>query len=272
MAAKRRSRCDLSGLETDESNLTHIALLRPKLAEFITRRHPNLDAQSRLSAGVLNDFRAEYVRDLLKSEIGELTELEEEVLRSLHDQELITERGDLESDAELTFGERLSDRMADIGGSWVFISGFACLLFVWILINSVVLATRPFDPNPFILLNLILSFLAAIQAPIIMMSQNRQEARDRRRSENDYKINLKAELEIRHINEKIDHLLKQNLNRLLDIQELQVEMLGEISTAGRNGVAAKQRGSSTVAPNRITGGTATFPSTAPPHPSDSESS
>lgn len=269
MAGKFRGRCAFSGKETDESKLTHIALLRPKLAEFIVRRHPGLDGQSQLSASVLNDFRAEYVRDLLESEVGELSALEEDVLRSLHDQELITERGDIESDSALTFGERISDRMAAFGGSWRFILGFIFLLVVWIIVNAVVLATRAFDPYPFILLNLILSCIAALQAPIIMMSQNRQEARDRRRAENDYKVNLKAELEIQHINEKIDHLLKQNLQKLLDIEEVQVDLLREISASRRRDGPARRNGTSASLSARISGADEAAPAPEPPRPVDS---
>ena len=106
---------------------------------------------------------------------------------------------------------------------------------IWIAINSIILATRAFDPYPFILMNLILSCLAAIQAPIIMMSQNRAEARDRARAENDYKVNLKAELEIRHLHEKIDHLLRKQYNRLFEIQQIQIELLEELGQKRRAG-------------------------------------
>src|SRR5207253_1421499 len=125
--------------------------------------------------------------------------------------------------------KRLSDHIASFGGSWRFISLFGAVLFGWIILNAILLLNRGFDPYPFILLNLILSCLAAIQAPIIMMSQNRAEARDRLRAENDYKVNLKAELEIRHLHEKIDHLLRRQYNRLFEIQQIQIELLQEIS-------------------------------------------
>src|SRR6266567_4500211 len=129
---------------------------------------------------------------------------------------------------KLTFGERLSDRIAEFGGSWKFLITFGAVIVVWIGANAVLLATRAFDPYPFILLNLVLSCLAAIQAPVIMMSQNRAELRDRLRSENDYKINLKAELEIRHLHVKIDHLLRRQYNRLFEIQQIQIELLEEL--------------------------------------------
>ena len=127
----------------------------------------------------------------------------------------------------LTFGERLADRVATIGGSWSFIMGFGAFLVAWTVINTVVLAARAFDPFPFIFLNLMLSMLAALQAPIIMMSQKRQETKDRLRSLNDYQVNLKAELEIRHLHEKMDHLVTRQWQRLAEIQQVQLEMLQE---------------------------------------------
>jgi uncharacterized membrane protein len=121
----------------------------------------------------------------------------------------------------------LADRIAAIGGSWAFILLFCATLVAWITANTVVLTTAPFDPYPFILLNLVLSCVAALQAPIIIMSQNRQEAKDRVRAEHDYRINLKAELEIRHLHEKLDHLLLHQWQRLLEIQQVQTEMIEE---------------------------------------------
>ena len=127
-------------------------------------------------------------------------------------------------DERRTFGQRVSDRIATFGGSWTFILSFFAFLVVWMAINVAIGLTQAFDPYPFILLNLVLSCLAAIQAPIIIMSQKRQEARDRLRAENDYRVNLKAELEIRHLHEKIDHLLtKQWGNGPAEIQQIQLE-------------------------------------------------
>ena len=170
-----------------------------------------------------------------QNEIGELSALDQEVIDSLQEHEILSENIGKEFEQELTFGERLSDRIASFGGSWTFIMIFGAVLFVWIIINTIVLATRAFDPYPFILMNLILSCLAALQAPIIMMSQNRAEARDRARAENDYKVNLKAELEIRHLHEKIDHLLRKQYNRLFEIQQIQIELLEELGQKRRAG-------------------------------------
>ena len=172
---------------------------------------------------------------MLEDETGELTALDQEVVDSLQKHEILSENIGKEFEQGLTFGERLSDRIASFGGSWRFIIFFGGVLFVWIVINTAVLATRAFDPYPFILMNLILSCLAALQAPVIMMSQNRTEARDRARAENDYKVNLKAELEIRHLHEKIDHLLRKQYNRLFGIQQIQIELLEDLGQKRRGG-------------------------------------
>ena len=119
--------------------------------------------------------------------------------------------------------------MANFGGSWGFIIGFAAVICLWIAVNSVVLLVRPFDPYPFIFLNLILSGLAGFQAPIILMSQNRQDSKDRLRSEFDYRVNLKAELEVRALNEKMDLMLRQQWRRLLEIQRLQFQVMEELA-------------------------------------------
>ena len=126
-------------------------------------------------------------------------------------------------------GIRKGDKIAVFGGSWKFILVFGSVLLIWIIVNTAVLLWKPFDPYPFILLNLILSCLAAIQAPVIMMSQNRQEAKDRLRSKHDYRVNLKAELEIRHLHEKIDHLMSHQWERLVEIQQIQIELMSEIT-------------------------------------------
>jgi uncharacterized membrane protein len=177
----------------------------------------------------LQRFQHKYVERLLEDEKGEITQLEQQVLESMRDQEILSQNPETEFDAGLTLGQRAADRIADFGGSWIFIAVFALVMFCWMLLNSYVLAARPFDPYPYILLNLVLSCLAAIQAPVIMMSQNRQEARDRQRSLHDYQVNLKAELEIRHLHQKIDHLLSRQWERLVEIQEVQIELIDQIA-------------------------------------------
>ena len=189
-------------------------LIRPSLLEFIKKKVPDLDNKAFICFQDLGEFRKDYVKEVLEDEIGELSALDNEVIQSLEQHEILSADIIKQFERKLTFGERLSDHIAEFGGSWKFLITFGAVIFVWIGANAVLLATRAFDPYPFILLNLILSCLAAVQAPIIMMSQNRAETRDRLRAENDYKVNLKAELEIRHLHEKIDHLLRRQYNRL----------------------------------------------------------
>jgi uncharacterized membrane protein len=203
-------------------------LIRPSLFEFIKKRVPGCDGESFVCFEDLAEFRKDYVKEVLQDEIGELSELDHEVIESLRENELLSRDIGKQFQKELTLGERLSDCIAEFGGSWKFLITFGVVLFIWIFTNGVLLATRSFDPYPFILLNLILSCIAAMQAPIIMMSQNRAEARDRLRAENDYKVNLKAELEIRHLHEKVDHLLRRQYNRLFEIQQIQIELLEEL--------------------------------------------
>ncbi len=176
----------------------------------------------------LTKFGADHVKLLLESEKGELQNIEENVLQSIREHELLSMNVDKEFESNWTFGERLADGLARFGGSWIFILCFGGFLVLWIVINTLVLGLDPPDPYPFILLNLMLSCLAAIQAPIIMMSQNRQEAKDRLRSLNEYQINLKAELEIRHLHDKMDHLLSRQWDRHAQIQELQLDLLTAI--------------------------------------------
>jgi uncharacterized membrane protein len=203
-------------------------LIRPSLLEFIRKRLPSLDSKGLICLDDLGAFRKEYVKEVLEEEIGELSALDQEVIESLQQHEILSSDLSKQFERKLTFGERLSDHIAEFGGSWKFLITFGAVLLIWIAVNGVILMTHAFDPYPFILLNLILSCLAAVQAPIIMMSQNRAEARDRLRAENDYKVNLKAELEIRHLHEKLDHLLRRQYNRLFEIQQIQIELLEEI--------------------------------------------
>src|SRR5438552_6202430 len=203
-------------------------LIRPSLFEFIKKKLPDVDSKGFICLADLGEFRKDYIKEVLEDEIGELSALDQEVIESLEQHEILSSDLSKQFERKLTFGERLSDHIAEFGGSWKFLISFGAVLVIWIAINGVILATHAFDPFPFILLNLILSCLAAVQAPIIMMSQNRAEARDRLRAENDYKVNLKAELEIRHLHEKIDHLLRRQYNRLFEIQQIQIELLEEI--------------------------------------------
>lgn len=140
----------------------------------------------------------------------------------------MTDKIDGEEGQILTVGQRVADKVATFGGSWTFIISFGVFILIWITANVVWLANKSFDPYPFILLNLILSCLAALQAPVIMMSQNRQEEKDRERAKKDYMINLKSELEIRTLHEKIDHFIMDQQQELLELQKVQIEMMTNI--------------------------------------------
>jgi uncharacterized membrane protein len=199
--------------------------IRDEIFQFIQSLHSDFNAESYMSISELNQFRRQYLTTLISQEKGELARLDRDVMQAIATNSILSENIQEEIEAELTFGQRIADKVASFGGSWTFIITFFSFILIWILINLYFISKKPFDPYPFILLNLLLSCLAAIQAPIIMMSQNRQEQKDRQRSEHDYKINLKAELEIKLLSEKIDHLLAHQNKKFLDIQVLQTDYL-----------------------------------------------
>ena len=212
------------------SRLTPLAALRPGIAGRIQAKHPALAPESLVGDEVVNAARLDYVRSLLEEQLGDLTHLDEEVVESLQKHEVLSVRpgSEGETGSALGVGERLADHIASFGGSWKFILAFCGFLVVWILANAWMLASRAFDPYPFILLNLILSCLAALQAPVIMMSQNRQEEKDRERAKKDYMINLKSELEIRTLHEKVDHFIMDQQQELLELQKEQVNLMNDI--------------------------------------------
>jgi uncharacterized membrane protein len=226
--------CQICGRSGPRLALLPAAVIRPSIVQHIMQAFPAWSPAGFICLDDLNRFRSAYVQSLLQEEKGELTSLERSVVESLARHETLSEDVEAQFQKKLSLGERLADRIADFGGSWSFIMLFGGVIVVWVLINTIFLLGGAFDPYPFILLNLILSCLAALQAPVIMMSQNRQEARDRLRSENDYRVNLKAELEIRHLHEKLDHLLQHQWERLMEIQQIQIELMNEL-LPGRHG-------------------------------------
>lgn len=219
----------ISQKEFPESEKVNAKSIRKSIFDFIQAENPKFNHNSLISISELNLFREKYLAQYLLNEVGELSGLEEDVLKTIQNHETLTTKMDIESEGiHFTFGQRLADKIATFGGSWKFIIIFGAFIFIWIIINIVFLAQKGFDPYPFILLNLILSCLAALQAPVIMMSQNRQEEKDRERSKQDYMVNLKAELEIRMLHEKLDHLIIHQQQELLNIQQVQVEMMEDI--------------------------------------------
>src|SRR3989440_1503443 len=233
MGKPETAQCLICGQTKSTRNGTIGEVVRPSLSEFIQKKTSKWDGKSFICFDDLGKFRRDYVKEVLQEEIGELSTLDHEVIESLQEHEILSSDISKQFEKKLTFGEKLSDSIAAFGGSWTFIILFSVVLFLWVMVNSFILATRAFDPYPYILMNLVLSALAALQAPVIMMSQNRSEARDRLRGENDYKINLKAELEIRHLHEKIDHLLRKQYNRLFEIRQIQIQLLEELGQKRR---------------------------------------
>ncbi len=224
--------CNICGKTKVRSQMMPAALVRTAVAEQIRTAHPDWKPEGFICLSDLNGFRMQYIQNLLESEKGELTTLDHDVLESLQRHETLSSNVNAEFEKDSTLGEKMADGVASFGGSWKFITIFASILVIWIALNSFLLLRRPFDPYPFILLNLVLSCLAAIQAPVIMMSQNRQESKDRLRSQHDYRVNLKAELEIRQLHDKIDHLLSHQWERLVEIQQIQIDLLSELTRLG----------------------------------------
>ncbi len=224
---RREKQCQVCGT-THAGVLRSAAIVRPAIVDLVQQETGKWDEAGWICIEDLQRFQHQYVEEVLKAEKGELSQLEQEVLDSLKTQETLSVIADDEFGAALTQGQRLADRIASFGGSWTFLILFGLVLVTWMIINSYLLAAHPFDPYPYILLNLCLSCLAAVQAPVIMMSQNRLEARDRLRAVRDYQINLKAELEIRHLHQKLDHLLSRQWERLVEIQEVQMELINEV--------------------------------------------
>lgn len=202
-------------------------IIRTPILTLIKEDFPDFTSEKFLSVTELNLYRDKYISNYLSQEVDVLSEIETQVAAELKDYDSTVIK--IEEEVETrTFGQYVADKVADFGGSWRFIILFGVFILLWILANIYILLNKGFDPYPFILLNLILSCLAALQAPVIMMSQNRQEEKDRERARKDYIINLKSELEIRMLHEKLDNLIKHQQEELIEIQKIQIEMMNDI--------------------------------------------
>lgn len=218
-------KCAITGVEMDKRKAYNAGLLRQQLYDLIHKEHPELTKDSYLEPRIVDVYRGKYLARIIKEETGEMDSVEKRVISAIQHDQLVSDNA---AAIPANFGERMADRIATFGGSWTFIISFLVFMFFWMVLNVVFLSAKAFDPYPFILLNLCLSCLAALQAPIIMMSQNRQEQKDRLRSENDYMVNLKAELEIKLLHEKVDHLMVGQHKRMLEIQQIQTDYLKDI--------------------------------------------
>jgi uncharacterized membrane protein len=202
--------------------------VRESIFNLIKSEYSGFNEDCYISLDELNHYRRQYLSSLITQETGEIDALDKDVMEAIRNNSVLSENIEEAIEENFTLGQRLADKIATFGGSWTFIIIFFVFILAWMGINIWILVTKSFDPFPFILLNLILSCLAAIQAPIIMMSQNRKEQKDRLRGENDYKINLKAEIEIKLLSEKIDHMIVHQNKKLLEIQEIQTDYLEDL--------------------------------------------
>ncbi|AWV97487.1 DUF1003 domain-containing protein [Arcticibacterium luteifluviistationis] len=217
----------ISGKSLLESQKVNLKSLRHSISQLIYADYPDIAKNGCISREELNYYREKYLVQILGKNLEEITEQEKLVIESITNHTTLVDNSNLEL-SQPTLGQRIADKVATFGGSWTFIISFGFFILVWICVNIYWLANKGFDPYPFILLNLILSCLASMQAPVIMMSQNRKDEKDRIEAEKDYLINLKSELEIRTLHEKIDHLMLHQQQELLEMQKIQVEMLNDI--------------------------------------------
>jgi len=221
--------CQICKGEKNRGDSIPAEYVRGPVLEFIKRKCPDWDSDGWICISDLNRFRAEYVEDVLEREKAELVPMASVIGQSGDYPDIVTRNVNDEFDNNISHGDRLADKIADFGGSWKFISIFVFVTIIWMLLNTVLVIVHRFDPYPFIFLNLILSCLAAIQAPVILMSQNRQAAKDRFRADHDFRTNLLAELEIRSLHDKLDYLLQHQWQNLLEIQEIQMDIMQQLN-------------------------------------------
>ena len=217
----------ISNIEFPEHDRVSGKTIRTSILNLILEDFPDFDVNDSISVQELNVYREKYISKFLQTEISQLSKLEKDVVRSLGDDTSFVAKVEEEVDTR-NYGQIVADKVAAFGGSWTFIIAFFIFISIWIGSNVIIFTNKEFDPYPFILLNLILSCVAALQAPFIMMSQNRQEEKDRERAKKDYMINLKSELEIRMLDDKIDHLVMHQQQELIEIQKVQIEMMNDI--------------------------------------------
>lgn len=220
--------CYISHQSVDESRAVKGLAMRDTIFAYIRESYPDFTLDDYVSRTELDRIRRAYLQRLVAKHNDDITQVQQLVVDAVANHKILSEDVEPIIENQLTIGQQAADKIAEFGGSWKFIISFFVVLLSWIAINAWLLGKTPFDPFPFILLNLILSCLAAIQAPIIMMSQNRVEQKDRIRGENDYKINLKAELEIKLLHEKVDHLSYIQNKHTLELQQMQIDYLNDI--------------------------------------------
>ncbi len=221
------ARCAVCGKSFAAAEMRPWISVRPGVSALISQDVPDWGEGKFICRGDLAGYRRRYVENLLQDERGQLNALDLEVVEAIESGQILAKTPSYATDENASFGAKMADRVAGFGGSWTFILAFCAILLTWMAVNLGIWLSKPFDPYPFILLNLVLSSMAALQAPIIMMSQRRQGEKDRETAMEDYKTNLKAELEIRQLHEKLDHQLVRQWEKLVEMQQIQLEMLEE---------------------------------------------
>ena len=220
-----KANCSLCSTPTDTRKLVAPQKLENKIVELIKQDRPEWEAKRGICPNCLEQYRAKKFLGYLEAEYTKISDLEKSLISKIARRGRVSKLVNVEYEATMTLGEHLADRVAKFGGSWPFIGIFGAILVGWMAFNTWVLATHAFDPYPYILLNLVLSTIAALQAPVIMMSQNRQAEKDRLQAQQDYEINLMAEIEIRDLHDKLDGLRYKQWHELWHIQQRQLEIL-----------------------------------------------
>ncbi|MBP2099344.1 DUF1003 domain-containing protein [Enterococcus rivorum] len=215
----------IKNIEPDEIQIKDA---EEEISKFILSQHPELTEDSKITFQELLDYRLKYIEIMISKDSDKMEILNRSIVDDIKKKETVSNDLNETMEKNLTFGQKSADAIAKFGGSWPFIFIFILVLVTWITINSIGILTKPFDKYPYILLNLVLSCLAAVQAPIIMMSQNRQAARDRLEADNDYEVNLKAEIEVALLHEKIDYLITSQWQHMVQMQQMQIELLGKL--------------------------------------------
>ncbi len=218
--------CGVCGAAVEAHHLASAKRIDPALAALIEAEHPGWEARGGICPKCREEYRKKKFLAYLGAQYHELNDVEQKLINKMARRSRVSRPVNQEFEQKLTFGQRLADRVAEFGGSWAFIILFGAIMLGWIAINTFILFARhPFDPYPYILLNLFLSMMAAVQAPVIMMSQNRQSAKDRLQAAHDYEVNLMAEMEIRDLHEKLDGLRIKQWKELWEMQQRQLELL-----------------------------------------------
>jgi uncharacterized membrane protein len=226
--------CSLCGSLVDGRSLASPQKIENRILDLIKQDRPEWEAKRGICHNCLEQYRAKKFVGYLEAEYQKLSDLEQSIVSKITRRGRVTKLVDREFEASMSFGDHVADRVAQFGGSWRFIMLFGGILVVWMAVNTWVLLRRPFDPYPFILLNLVLSTIAALQAPVIMMSQNRQAEKDRLQAGQDYEINLMAEIEIRDLHDKLDSLRFKQWHELWHIQKRQMELLEHLCQQAQN--------------------------------------